>query len=191
MCLPANVNFTTVMSLRQAAVVPVLHCTTGTVWQLMLLFETMLPTPHPFSSVNISVKNPGSALIRSIFDDSLFTMTRHRSQNFSFESSTRNGFRGYDISLPMYEYDRYRQVRTTACKSCSHSISSSTRSRTSIYTNTTLAGLMNATSCQHIHIYIQYMIVSIPSKCISKILHKGCNVRCTRYDKQLLNILRR
>lgn len=47
----------------------------------------------------------------------------------------------------MYEYDRYRQVSTDACSSDSFVSSPSTNSRTSMYTNTTLAGLMKATSC--------------------------------------------
>uniref|UniRef100_A0A182QM69 Uncharacterized protein n=1 Tax=Anopheles farauti TaxID=69004 RepID=A0A182QM69_9DIPT len=33
--------------------------------------------PHAFSSVKISVKKPGSALMRSMFDDSRFTISKH------------------------------------------------------------------------------------------------------------------
>lgn len=57
--------------------------------------------PHAFSSVNTSVKKPGSELILSMLKDSLSTISRHRSQNLSLESSTRKGLSGYEISLPM------------------------------------------------------------------------------------------
>lgn len=69
--------------------------------------------PHAFSSVNISVKNPGSAFILNIFPLRRFTIRRHLkkktieivkwyiskmnsylSQNLSLESSTKNGFNG-------------------------------------------------------------------------------------------------
>lgn len=76
--------------------------------------NTMLSVPHALSSVKISVKYAGSALMRNILVDMVRTMPRHRSQNASRLSSTRNGFNGYDISLPMYEYARYRHVSTTA-----------------------------------------------------------------------------
>lgn len=46
----------------------------------------------------------------------------------------------------MYEYDKYRQVSTEAWSSDSLLSSPLTSSRTSMYTNTTLAGFMKATS---------------------------------------------
>lgn len=80
--------------------------------------------PQAFNSVKISVKNAGSEFIRSILCDKEFTISKHRSQKRSFESSTRKGFSGYDISFPMYEYDKYKHVNTTACNSGSLSTSS-------------------------------------------------------------------
>lgn len=65
--------------------------------------NTMLSVPHALSSVNISVKYAGSALMRNICGDMVRTMSKHRSQNTSRLCSTRNGFSGYDISLPIYE----------------------------------------------------------------------------------------
>uniref|UniRef100_A0A182UZX4 Uncharacterized protein n=1 Tax=Anopheles merus TaxID=30066 RepID=A0A182UZX4_ANOME len=59
--------------------------------------------PHAFSSVKISVKKPGSALMRSMFEERRFTISKHLEaererereiKNLSFESSTRNGFSG-------------------------------------------------------------------------------------------------
>ena len=60
------------------------------------------------SSVKICVKNDGSELILSIFDDNLLMMNRHRSQNRSrFSPSIRNGFSGYEISLPARERNAF------------------------------------------------------------------------------------
>lgn len=112
--------------------------------------STALSVPHALSSLKISVKYAGSALMRNILADMARTMPRHRSQNASRLSSTRKGFSGYDISLPMYEYAKYRHVSTTACSSGSVATRSSTSSRTSMYTNTTLAGFMNGTSCDNV-----------------------------------------
>uniref|UniRef100_A0A1B6JN26 Uncharacterized protein n=1 Tax=Homalodisca liturata TaxID=320908 RepID=A0A1B6JN26_9HEMI len=58
--------------------------------------ETVLEggVPHAFSSVKISVKNAGSEFIRSMLRDRVLTMSKHRSQNRSLESSTRKGFSG-------------------------------------------------------------------------------------------------
>lgn len=53
-----------------------------------------LAVERTFSSLKISVKNPGSLLIRSISELSRLTIKRHRSQNLSLLSSTRNGFSG-------------------------------------------------------------------------------------------------
>lgn len=50
--------------------------------------------PHAFNSVNTSVKKPGSELILSMLNESRSTINRHRSQNLSLESSTRNGLSG-------------------------------------------------------------------------------------------------
>ena len=46
-------------------------------WLLFNWFSIGVLTPHAFSSVNISVKYPGSALMRSIFVLILLTMRRH------------------------------------------------------------------------------------------------------------------
>lgn len=101
---------------------------------------------YTLSSLKISVKNPGSLLMRSILELSRLTISRHRSQNLSLLSSTRNGFKGQLISFPMQLQLKYRHVRTVACSSRSDASSPSTSSRTSMYTNTTFAGFMNATS---------------------------------------------